>query len=386
MACLLKAPDGPAKGCIVFTTAERDSVIKTTTGMRDQVAFLKKRYVIGLHHNWHDHQFRYDPLFDFSMAGDGDLIEADGKDFARLPLDACNFTPPCYSAPRGNAFWDILYVARAVDFKGIPEFLRAIRILYDGGSQRRVLFICPVPEKIDIPGIRDLRADFEAMFTHEERQRVTLLTIEWDYPFPFDAETLAFFYRSSRIFFHPAPDERRCRTAAYAWAAGMPVVGTPSVASILPDAFRRPPFLFLAETPAAMAQALKSALEMSYADKDRWADIQAQFSASSAAQSMATELDRLANAHSWGTISAQPINPTGLDIRLGRHHGISTGPNKVELPLAQLCKALLVMNDAQLQAVSRTADPENALREIWSYQSPPPVRRKNLLQKLGILS
>jgi len=223
VACLLKAPDGPLKGCVSFTTQERDNLINGSTGLRAAIQALKRRFVIGLHHNWHDHRFQYDPLFDFSMAGDDDLVEAEGRDFGRIPIDACNFAPPCYSLPRSEPFWDILYVARAVAFKGIPEFFGGIRALYDAGHRPRVLFICPLPNPVEIPGIPDLRKHFEQMFSPEERHRITFLSIDWDYPFPFDAQSLAFFYRSSRIFFHPAPEERRCRTAAYAWASRMPI-------------------------------------------------------------------------------------------------------------------------------------------------------------------
>ena len=106
------------------------------------------------------------------------------------------------------------------------------------------MFVCALPEKVEIPDIANLRLHFEALFSVAERQRITFLTLDWDYPFPFDAESLAFFYRSSRIFFHPAPDERRCRTAAYAWAGGMAVACGGNVASILPQRFHTRPFLY----------------------------------------------------------------------------------------------------------------------------------------------
>src|ERR1051326_7538129 len=260
MACLLKAPNRTRKGCVTFTTQERDNVIRPSAEIRAQVEALKTRYVVGLHHNWHDHQFRYDPLYDFSMAGDGDLIETDGKDFARIPLDACNFAPPCYSLSRGEPFWDIFCVARAVNFKGIPEFFDAIRALYDSGRKPRVLFVCALPEIVEIPGIANLRQHFENLFSPVEREHFVLLTIDWDYPFPLSAETLAFFYRSSKIFFHSAPQERRCRTAAYAWAGGMPVVANDEVASTLPRRWHREPFLFRFEDPADMPRALVAAL------------------------------------------------------------------------------------------------------------------------------
>ena len=370
MACLLKAPDGALKGCVVFTTQERDHVINKSVELRSRLQALKQRYVIGLHHNWHDHQFRYDPLFDFSMAGDGDLIEAEGKDFARVLLDACNFAPACYSVPRGEQFWDILYVARAVAFKGIPEFFLAIRALYDRGLTPRVLFICPLPEKVEIPGIPDLRAHFETLFSEAERRRVTFLTLDWDYPFPLDAETLAFFYRSSRIFFHPAPDERRCRTAAYAWAGQMPVVSTASVASILPAAFRQAPFLFLFEQPGEADRALSAAMEGGLAPDSRWQAVSAEFTAEASAQKLANMLDELAVRYRWGSLSRRPINSSQLDIRLGRHHGISVGGNRVDLDVMRFSQILLELPDSVLEEFSRADDPESALQRF--HAEPPP--------------
>ena len=102
MACLIKAPDAHGKGCVSFTTPERDNLIRKNPKIRAAVEALKPRYFVGLHHNWHDHEFAYDPLFDFSMAGDGDLIERDGKPFERIALDACNFSPAYFAARRSD--------------------------------------------------------------------------------------------------------------------------------------------------------------------------------------------------------------------------------------------------------------------------------------------
>jgi len=385
MACLLKAPEGSLKGCVVFTTQERDLVINKSAELRATIQALKQRYVIGLHHNWHDHQFHYDSLFDFSMAGDGDLIEADGKGFARVPLDACNFAPACYSASRGEQFWDILYVARAVAFKGIPEFFQTIRALYDRGLTPRVLFICPLPEEVEIPGIADLRTYFEDLFSVAERRRVTFLTLDWEYPFPFDAETLAFFYRSSRIFFHPAPDERRCRTAAYAWASGMPVVCGGNVASILPQRFHRPPLLFSFENPGDATDALATALREGAGLDAHWLDVAAEFSTAPSASRLAHMLDSQATRFGWGEMAKAPINPSGLDIRLGRHHGISMGANRVDLTIAQLCEALSVLSDEDVKSVCAADDTELALRDAWQARSRAGGAVTGLLKKIGLL-
>jgi len=392
VACLLKAPDGPLKGCVSFTTQERDNLINGSTGLRAAIQALKRRFVIGLHHNWHDHRFQYDPLFDFSMAGDGDLVEAEGRDFARIPIDACNFAPPCYSLPRNEPFWDILYVARAVAFKGIPEFFGGIRALYDAGHRPRVLFICPLPCPVEIPGIPDLRKHFEQMFSPEERHRITFLSIDWDYPFPLDAQSLAFFYRNSRIFFHPAPEERRCRTAAYAWAGRMPVASTKNVASILPRSLHRAPFLFAFDSSLSMTPALAAALESNGKSDPAWEDVSAEFSAQASAKRMTALLEQLAGQYGWGSLSNAPINPSHLDIRLGRHHGISSGANRVDQSLSQLCHALASLSDGALRSICDSEDPELALRQSCppeaSEETKPPAPADapitRALKKIGL--
>ena len=247
MACILKAHSSVSCGVLVVTTQERDHQLRNNPELRKAIEGLKDRYLIGLHHNWHDWKFKYDALFDFSMAGDGDLIEVDGKEVPRIPMDACNFVQDTFHPGKGEKFWDILYVARAVNFKRIPEFFDAIRRLYDSGKRYRVLFICPVPpydpneEKTVFYKIRDV---YDKMFSENEKDFFTLLTIEYRYPFPFDLDTLAHFYRSSKVFVHTADDERRCRVAAYAWASGLPVVGMDCVGGLLPLEARRSPYMF----------------------------------------------------------------------------------------------------------------------------------------------
>lgn len=361
MACLIKVPDGTGKGCLSFTTQERDQLISRDSGLRAAVEAVKARFVVGLHHNWHDHSFSYDPLFDFSMAGDGDLIERDGVPFARAPIDACNFTPDCFGASRTEPFWDVLKVARAVAFKGIPEFLQALRQIYDRGRPIRVLYLCPVPPP-DRGGttLHDIRQRYEALFTPDERRLFTLLTMEWDYPFPLDMEALAFFYRASRIFVHSAPEERRCRTAAYAWTSKMPVVGGANVASILPSSCRGEPFWFRCDgDPKGLADAILRALACR-SDNISWDGVQSEFRGPESARRLSEFLDRLAAAA--GTrMSCQPVNVSRLDIRLGRHHFGRSAPNDVPQDLRTFVDYLLTAPFEELGTMMERSDPELAI-------------------------
>jgi len=145
MACILKVPSKHSKGVVTFTTQERDNVILKDTALGEGIESLKSDWLIGLHHNWHDYYFHYNPLFDFSMAGEGDLKEINNVKFRLLKMDACNFSPACFYPGGTEKFWDILYVARAVTFKNIPEFIEIIRHLYDAAMRCRVLLICAVP-------------------------------------------------------------------------------------------------------------------------------------------------------------------------------------------------------------------------------------------------
>jgi glycosyltransferase involved in cell wall biosynthesis len=357
MACLIKAPDASGKGCVSFTTPERDQLIKKDPKARAAVESLKQRYFIGLHHNWHDHDFVYDPLFDFSMAGEADLVERDGLEFPRVGIDACNFAPTCFgSAQKAQPFWDVLNVSRAVAFKGIPEFFDAIRAIYDRGRFIRVLHLCPL-EISENPGVvHDIRQRYEAQFNSDERLTFSLITMDWDYPFPLDLETLAFFYRSSRVFVHPAPDERRSRTASYAWADRMPVVARANVASILPASLRRKPFLFEFETSHGMADAIVGALDSEKGDPD-WEDVSNEFSGVSSGEKLAAFLDNLAAARGQ-KMSHLAINVNRFDIRLGRHHLNALGRNGVPQDLISFCDALACRRESELAAATAGDDPE----------------------------
>jgi glycosyltransferase involved in cell wall biosynthesis len=358
MACILKAPSESGKGVVVFTTQERDHLIKPEPVMRDKIGELKGRWVVGLHHNWHDHQFAYDDLFDFSMAGEGDLVERSGRDFPLITLDACNFVPAVFAEQRGDRFWDVLYVARPVFFKGFPEFFTSVRQLYDAGQRLRVLCICPMPpyrKEDEATTLYDVRELYEEVFGAGERRSFTLLTLDFDYPFPLDLETLAHFYRSSKVFVHFAPGERRCRVAAYAWVTGIPVVAMESVGSLLPAELRRPPLFYEAESYHSFPDRIVEAVNGSGGSL---AAARSHFLETDTRAELRRQLDeRFPDA---GLGSGDGYALTELGTRLGRHHGLAPGPNQVPALLTSFVD-LLTDEDGVQAAVERSEDPESAL-------------------------
>jgi glycosyltransferase involved in cell wall biosynthesis len=378
MACLLKVPSATTKGVVVFTTQERDHVIATSAETRARIEGLKVRWLTGLHHNWHDFSFVYDPLFDFSLAGAEDLREVSGRPVPLIPLDACNFVPPPFVRDGGEPFWDVLYIARAVAFKRLPEFLRSIRKLYDDGHDLRVLLISPMPpyRRSDRPSVfYELRQVYESMFSDEEQGRFTLLDPTFRYPFPFDLETLAHFYRSSRVFVHFADDERRCRVAAYAWATGLPVVGMSVVGSLLPPAERRPPVFFEVSAFEQFPDQILEALERS--PDDRVPAARQFVSAEDTVPLLVAELERLLGG-TLSTAERERMALDGLGIRLGRHHGLGGGgPNTVPMDINALLDVLESDEPRVASAVGDSADPELELART----APRPAARRQLLKR-----
>ena len=242
MACLLKLGTERSPGIISFTTQE-ELLIRNNNKNLKLFNKLKKSYITCLHFNWHNYDYYPDDLFDIHFAGKKDLIIKNNKKINLFPLDACNFCPSFFEHNKGKKHWDILYIARSVFFKGIPDFFKAIRSLYDDGKFYRVLFLCPVPPDKK-KEYKKLRIKFEELFSFNERSLFNFLPLFEDYPFYFDLKTLSHFYKNSKIFVHTAPSERRCRVAAYAFACGLPVVGKENVGSILDNSLQKEPTFY----------------------------------------------------------------------------------------------------------------------------------------------
>jgi glycosyltransferase involved in cell wall biosynthesis len=371
MACILKPPAGAACGVVTLTTQERDRFVNRDRELRRSIEALKDRWLVGLHHNWHDFEFRYDPLFDFSMAGDDDLREVSGRRFPLVPLDACNFCPDEFY-PGGEKFWDILFVGHPVFFKRVPVLFATIRELFDRGHDFRALHICAMPSEPaerEPTFLHDVRERYEALFDARERRLFTLLTTDFDYPFPFDLPTLAHFYRSSRVFIHPADEERRCRVAAYAWAAGSPVVGMASIGSLLPAAVRSEPwFCEVREgTAAEYADQIERALEIQRAGFDPVAG-RRMVSVEYTVPALEEHLQRIAQ-ESARPLSAVPVGSHALDIRLGRHHGIGHNPNSVPQTIADFVRYLAERTDVALARDLKAVDPERAIAALPEWRS-----------------
>lgn len=371
MACIVKIPTETTKGVMTFTTQERDKFILENEELQKRIFSLKSKWVFGLHHNWHDFKFNYNPIFDFSMAGETDLIERNEQEVPLLPLDACNFSPTDFHYSTNEKFWDILYVGRAVNFKKIPEFFKIIRALYDNGLMYRVLLISPIPDecKGDNPSPTvycKIREDYDKLFSEKEKDLFTLLTTDYRNPFPFDIPTVSQFYKLSKVFVHSADEERRCRVAGYAWACGMPVVSMESVASLMPIKKQYKPLCYIAKTYDEFPKLIEEAVE--FVNSREYNKNSMQNGIEETAEFFTQEqLKKELKPYCGDVTKESDYALNNLDIRLGRHHGFGENTNSVGWSIESLLNYIEFQSLEKMAEDMHEKDPERYITKYTKY-------------------
>jgi hypothetical protein len=236
---------------------------------------------------------------------------------------------------------------------------------------KRQLYICPIPtysRSDEANVLYAVREYYEALFSPEERTRFTLLTTQFDSPNPFDRTTLSVFFKNSKVFLHCATEERRCRIAAYAWCAGLPVVAYPSVASILPTELRSAPGYFQVDDDGQYAPQLQKAILESA--EFSATPYQQELSEIYAIPTLRAKLEKL--FHDQGIPWQGDLLTRNLDRRLGWHHnGIGGVSNGLQQPLSSFMQSLLALK----------AEPEGATRSLGAQDYPERTIANELLDK-----
>ena len=227
MSFELKPSTERSKGIVVFTHKEVAHLDAPVGGLRDALAALRERFVVGVH--WGNFQSGVvSPWWvDFHLAGEGTVEFADLGAAERLTLCSRNFTPAAFSPLEVTKRWDVINVARPVPVKRLDDFLRVIRAIYDRGRRLKVLAICPGPLDMSDPDAwySDLYSDYERMFDAEDRETFTLIVLRGDgYPFPLSQAAIAELYNLSRVFTLFSDREGESRVVAEALLCGLPVL------------------------------------------------------------------------------------------------------------------------------------------------------------------
>lgn len=372
MSCILKRPNESDKGIVTFTTQEKLHIIDKSREIQNQISALKERFFVGLHFNWHDYNYTHNPLYDFCMAGKGDLGRSDAP---LIDMDACNFIPECYTHSglqdyeevNANKHWDLLYVARGVSFKRLPIFFREVKRALQKEKFRTLLVCCLGDESV-------LESEVLGMynqFSDEEKQYFDMVSPSHNYPFTYSSETLGYFYKSSRIFVHTASSERRCRATANSWAARIPVIARPDPASILPAHLHERPLLYAVGADDNYCEKILEALKdnrdgrpfNTVEDEEKMDEGERCFNVKY------TSLIFMKKMEEMFGIVPNPLlyNFNNADIRLGFHISISVGSNKIDIPFSNFLDYL--NNDKILTEIinPEITEPERHLEGIHHF-------------------
>jgi glycosyltransferase involved in cell wall biosynthesis len=364
MASILKIPSETSKGVLVFTTVERDLVLRKNSAVLKRIERLKSKWVIVLHPNYFDHDFKLDPIFDVTF-NCVDLLTS-STPFSQLSVQVHSFTPSFFKPSKQDKFWDILHVSRAQTSKNIPEFFEIIRKLYDQGKMYRVLLICTIPDKNWLRGdiVSNIRDYYDELFTEPEKDLFTLLTTSYRQPYPFDTKTISHFYNSSKILLNTGGGERQGRINAYAWCTGMPLVSLDRMKDLIPQHLRKEPIFYPGKTYDDLPEQVIKAIE--YSDTEHnLDDFEEMYHHCSETFNERTLKKELAKFYSVDNTVANDslFNVTNLDRRVARHCGFGDTTTSIDVPLSSVIDYLETATNTELSALITNDDPETQLFE-----------------------
>ncbi len=367
MACILKIPDENGKGIVVFTTVERDRVILKNRAVYNRLNELKKNWVVALHPNYFDHDYKHEPLFDFVFTV-VDLLQSNTP-FPKIDVQVHSLSPAYFKPSKNEKFWDILHVSRAQTSKNIPDFFKVIRNLYDQGKMYRVLLICTIPDrdltKTDL--VYNIRDIYDSMFSEQEKDSFTFLTTDYRQPYPFDTETIAHFYRSSKILLNSGGRERQGRINAYAWCCGMPVVALDRMKDLIPHHLRRAPIFYSGNSYSELPEQVIRALDYcdNNFDVNDFQEIRAHCSESFTVPKIIEDVLPYCNTDKDSrAIKKDSFNTYNLDRRIARHHGFGDTQISIDIPVGELVQQLGSLPNKKLKKIIAQPDSEKFMQDM----------------------
>lgn len=357
------------KGTLSITSPEYTKLVCASSHIRHALSQLKKKYVIGLHLNWHLDSYVHDPIIDFIFSTPKDLGSGSQKhSHLCIGLDACDFPPPFFtpSCPLNERAWDILWFGRPVEFKQPRLFIEIVKNLIAIKDDLRILMVAPIPSN-DQHSSSDcyhtIYEDYINNFSESQRQNFLLMAPK-GYELPYSIHTVSWFFNNSKIFIHTSPSERRCRTMSYAVKSGCSCIGTFNTLSIIPEDYRVFPFVNSYDSPDELVTRTYEHLE--YIKNSR----SALLAKSSEYLSKSIDTSRNLSLLNQRIISVvgHPINPIvntiNLDMRLGRHIKISHEKNNINCDPLQFFGALMQERLWEQVHIDSSSDPELKLAAL----------------------
>ena len=273
---------------------------------------LKEKYLIGVHWGWHFEDLSKNVYVDFHLASKGTLTLQQSNKTPILNFASVNFLPDCYDArfPKTREF-DVISIARDVEFKGLDIFIRAVSPLLNSGKIKNVCLI--VPEGLDQAGKKEslnLRILIDCLVDRSKLNSFHYIRISGSGGFlGVNREFTSFLLRKAKVFCLFSKKEGVAKVINEAQLCGCNVVTYKNLVGggldFVDEKFFFP-FAHKNEAPNAIINALNSPLR-SY---DSLADLRKRLLQKHTIKDLDQELDRIFGR----VLSDHPSNPDDRNL------------------------------------------------------------------------
>ena len=212
MAHIFKNPNKTNKGIISFTHNEWNFFF-SNPDIHPVLEGLKEYFYLGYNAACFHGKTPLHPIVDFVFSSPS-LIEATNEHTINIPWLDRNFLPPEFKEfNKGERFYDIITVSRAVNFKHVPELIHALRKLFDKGKYYKTLLVIPTPENEgDGSFATNLPELIKENFNYEERKYVSLCKLAPELGFlGMSQQSISFLYNHSKVVYKGSESEGTCR-------------------------------------------------------------------------------------------------------------------------------------------------------------------------------
>ena len=225
MTAILKRPVPGCRGVLVFTHKERAVLDSPSPLIRDLIARVRERYVLGMYWGWFSPNTTPPEYIDFHLGHESSVTFSGERPVRRLDYHSSSFTPAAFRyRPEVPKQWDVMSITRALRAKHTGELLEALALFLEARPKARALVICLAPRELSNKDEPDLVEKYERLLSDEAKQRLSFVYIQGGPARPFNREDIAYFYAASRSFALFSSREGASRSVKEALLCGLPVL------------------------------------------------------------------------------------------------------------------------------------------------------------------
>lgn len=225
MTTILKRPVPGCRGVLVFTHKERAVLDSPSPLIRNLIASVRQRYVLGMYWGWFSPNTIPPEYIDFHLGHESSVTFSGERPVRRLGYHSSSFTPAAFRfRPEVPKQWDVMSITRALRAKHTGELLEALALFLEARPAARALVICMAPRELTNKDEPDLVQRYERLLSEDTKQRLSFVYMQGGPARPFNREDVAYLYAASRSFALFSSREGASRSVKEALLCGLPIL------------------------------------------------------------------------------------------------------------------------------------------------------------------